>query len=95
MSYPNSIAGITPGDYYDPGGKMLEEMERLQAENEKQAAFIAAFEEHLETEKSAAKAYARRNKHEIGSADEWHVMTNLSIKHNELKAEHLEAKVAK
>lgn len=33
MSYPNSIAGIAPGDYYDPGGKMLEEIERLQAEN--------------------------------------------------------------
>ena len=51
--------------------------------------FVMAFGAWLEREKSACKDHAKRHRHEIGSADEWHVMTNASIKWNELKAQHL------
>lgn len=61
----------------------------LQAPNAKMVAFVAAFELWLETDKNLCKDYAKRNRNEIGSADEWHAITNTSIKYNELKAQYL------
>ena len=66
--------------------------ELLKAPNAQMVALVAEWELWLEDEKYECEDYHKRNRSELGSADEWHTMINIGIKFNELKAKHLSTK---